>query len=103
MEFKLFAAMMFFGFIATEGAVEYIFGKLFDKFAPTWKWVQMYLSLAVGVGLAFHYTLDIPFIWLGMPSSPVGIVITGVVMGRGANAVHESAQLISGWIRTRFP
>ena len=102
MSFEVFAALMFFAFIATEGAVEYLVSPLFDKFAPNAKWAQMYISVAAGIGLAFVYNLDIPTLWLSMPSSVVGIVITGIVMGRGANAVHQIAQLISGWIQSKF-
>jgi len=39
----------------TEGFVEYIFGTLFDKLPKlsAHKWALMYISLLVGVGLAF--------------------------------------------------
>lgn len=102
MEFPVFAALMFFAFIATEGAVEYLVGPLFEKFAPNFKWMQMYISAAAGIGLAFGYGLDLPALWFGVQESIVGIVITGIVMGRGANAVHDIAQLASGWARSRF-
>ena len=86
----LFALMMFLGFIATEGTVEYIAGTLFDKVAKLQphKWLLMYVSLAAGIFLAFYYGLDMVALF-GQPETPVGIVITGIVMGRGANFVSD--------------
>lgn len=86
----LFALMLFFGFMATEGTVEFVLGTPFDKFpklAP-FKWLLMYVSLAAGIGLAFYYKLDMVTLF-DKPISPVGIVLTGVIMGRGANFVSE--------------
>ena len=45
----------------TESLTEYIFGTPFDKvpkLAP-YKWVLMYVSALVGVGLSFWYQLDL--------------------------------------------
>ena len=86
----LFALMMFFGFMATEGAIEYIFGTLFDKIEKLtpFKWTLMYLSLALGIFLAFYFALDIVTLF-GQPETPVGIILTGIVMGRGANFVND--------------
>jgi len=83
--------MMFFSFMATEGTVEYLFGTLFDKVAQLnqYKWALMYVSLGLGIFLAFHYNLDIPFLLLNLPASPVGVVGTGIIMGRGANFVND--------------
>ena len=91
MDFGLFVVMMFFGFMATEGSVEYILGTLFDKVEAIgkFKWALMYVSLALGIFLAFHYELDIPFLLLGMPASPVGNIGTGIILGRGANFVSD--------------
>ena len=86
----LFALMMFFGFMATEGTVEYILGTLFDKLEKLtpYKWTLMYASLGLGIFLAFYYALDI-VVMFGKPETPVGIVLTGIVMGRGANFVND--------------
>lgn len=104
MEFQLFAAMMFLGWIATEGAVEYFIGALLNFFNvdPKYNKLLIYPSALVGVFFAWHYGLDIPAAWLGMKHSFVGVAATGFVVGRGANAVHEAAQLIAGWVKTRF-
>jgi len=91
MDFGLFVVMLFFGFMATEGTVEYILGTLFDKVAQLngYKWALMYVSLALGIFLAFHYNLDVPFLLLNMKASPIGVVGTGIILGRGANFVNE--------------
>ena len=91
MDFGLLIIMMFFGFMCTEGTVEYVLGTAFDKIAQLngYKWGLMYVSLALGIFLAFHYSLDIPFLLLNLPASPVGVIGTGVIMGRGANFVND--------------
>lgn len=90
----LFVVLMFFGFMATEGAVEYIFGTLFEKFAAItpYAWVLKYASLAAGLFLAFAYHLDGVQIVFGQvsPEMPwLGTFLTGLVMGRGANFVAD--------------
>lgn len=91
MDFGLLIVLLFFGFMATEGSVEYILGTLFDKVIKLtpYKWALMYVSLGLGVFLAFHYNLDIPCILLGLPASPVGVIGTGIILGRGANFVND--------------
>ena len=86
----MFALMMLFGFMATEGAVEYILGTLFDKVESLtpYKWALMYASLAAGIFLAFYYSLDMVTLF-NIDATPVGTVMTGIVMGRGANFVSE--------------
>ena len=95
-----YAAFMFLGFMATEGAVEYMLGILFERVEALWKyqWILRYASLAAGVFLAFVYGLDLPNLWLELPASPVGIVMTGIVIGRGANGVHNVASKVSAWL-----
>ena len=101
-EFTLpqYAAFMFLGFMATEGAVEYILGILFQHVAALrqFEWTLRYASLAAGVFFAFVYGLDLPNVWLELPASPVGIVMTGIVIGRGANGVHNVASKVSAWL-----
>ena len=85
-----FLILIFFGFMATEGTVEYILGTPFDKLPKLqpYRWLLMYVSLALGIFLAFYYALDV-VVYLGLPASPVGTVLTGIVMGRGANFVND--------------
>ena len=90
----LFAVLMFFGFIATEGCVEYFLGMLFEKVTKLtpFAWLLMYVSLAGGLFLAFAYQLDAVEMAFGIasPTMPwLGIVLTGVVIGRGANFVAD--------------
>lgn len=86
----MFVLLMFFGFMATEGTVEYLLGTPFDKIPKLspFRWLLMYVSLAVGIGLAFYYLLDIVALF-GLATSWVGILLTGVIIGRGANFVSE--------------
>lgn len=105
MAFDQFAVLMFFGWIATEGMVEYLLGKFFDFFVVPDKYkklIQPLASAAVGIGFAFWYKLDLVYLWLGQPYSWVGVLVTGLVVGRGANAVHEVAQLIWQWLDHRL-
>ena len=93
--FLVFA--MFLGFIVTEGVVEYLFGTLFDKVAKLkpFKWALMYISVALGVFLAFYYQLDLVYIVAeatgaaAVTSSWVGLAASGVIIGRGANFVND--------------
>ena len=90
----LFAVLMFFGFIATEGCVEYFLGTLFEKvpkLTPL-SWVLMYVSLGVGVFLAYAFQLDAvaKVFSITSPTMPwLGTGLTGVVIGRGANFVAD--------------
>lgn len=90
-ESTLLAGMLFFGFVATEGLVEYSLGTLFERVdaLEPYNWTLMYVSLGVGIFLALHYSFDAPHVVLGLPASPVGTVLTGLVMGRGANFVAD--------------
>lgn len=99
-----FATLMFLAFVATEGVVEYLAGRLFEKIEKLkpYDWLLMYLSAAVGIALAFWYRLDILALWLGEVYSPVGVVITGVLVGRGANTINTVAKLIVGWIKAKI-
>lgn len=67
-----------------EGLTEYIFGE----------WVQRwtkYIALAVGVLLAINFQLDLFAMLFGLKSTiPLaGIVLTGVLLGRGSNFIHD--------------
>ena len=93
--FLVFA--MFLGFVATEGTIEFIFGTLFDKVPKLnpYKWALMYLSLVLGVYLAYFYQLDMVYIVAqatgatAVTVSWVGLAATGVIIGRGANFVND--------------
>ena len=104
MDFGKFALLMFLGFCATEGVVEYLAGKLLDllNVLPKYHEWLAYLSVGVGIFFAFWYKVDVIYLWLGEAYSPVGVVLTGVLIGRGANAIHKAASLISGWVQAQY-
>lgn len=75
-----------------ESLTEYIFGQIFDKIpkAQPYKFLLMYLAMLFGVGLCFYYSIDlISLIPPGSNVTPVGIVLTGLVVGRGSNFLHQ--------------
>jgi len=75
----------------TESMVEYLFGQAVDHFeaAAKWRWTLMYISAIVGVGLAFYYHLDLLAMIATLEASPVGYLLTGLIIGRGANYLHD--------------
>jgi len=79
-----------------ESLVEYLFGTLFDKIPSleAYKWTLIYVSMGVGILMAFHYQLDLIALIANLAEYPIeqtwlGILLTGVVIGRGANFVHQ--------------
>lgn len=100
MEPLMFAQLMLLAFVATEGVVEYLLGTIFEKFAKLtpYSWVLKYVSALVGIGLAFFYRLDAISL-VGLPVSPVGTIITGVFVGRGANFINDLFELIKSWTK----
>src|SRR5512139_495809 len=79
-----------------EASVEYVFGTIFDKIPKLvpYKWVLMYVSLLVGIGVAFYYGFDlIALIAQSMDvkfdATWVGMVFSGLVIGRGSNFLHQ--------------
>lgn len=79
-----------------EGFVEYVFGTLFDKVPKllAYKWALMYVSLAIGVALTFYYQLDLIALVANvagaqLASTPVGIALSGLIIGRGANYIND--------------
>ena len=80
----------------TESMTEYIFGVLFEKVQKLtpYRWALMYVSAALGVGLAFYYALDLVSLLAGVlgesiAPSPLGFILTGLAIGRGANYLHQ--------------
>lgn len=75
----------------SESMVEYLFGTLMKKvpMLTSWSWVLMYVSLAVGVWLAFAYRLDLLALIQEDTQTVQGIILSGAAIGRGANFVHD--------------
>jgi hypothetical protein len=86
-----------------ESMVEYLLGTPFDKVEKLkpWKWALQYVAVLAGVGLAMYYRLDlvaliavlgekIGLIAVGLDQpTPVGMALSGMVIGRGANYLHD--------------
>lgn len=75
----------------SETMVEYIFGELFQQIG-NWKpysWLLKYIAAAVGIGLAFRYGIDLLTLIPETPQTEVGIILSGLCIGRGANFIHQ--------------
>ena len=87
----------------SEAAVEAVFGKPMDhieKLTP-YKWLLAYVAFAVGIALAFVYKFDLIYtisVWFDspLPITPLGIVLTGLGIGRGSNFIND---LASRWLK----
>ena len=84
-----------------EGFVEYVFGTAFDKVPKlaAHKWLLMYVSLLAGVLLAFFYSIDLVALIANnaggsLAVSWVGILLSGLIIGRGANYIND---FVSRW------
>lgn len=92
----------------TESLVEYLFGTPMDKLPKLcpYRWLLMYISVGVGVGLALFYQLDLIAIIAQASgvaldltaSTPVGMVLTGLGIGRGANYL---SQFVSTYLKPK--
>ncbi len=74
-----------------ESMTEYIFGTPFDKFPKfqPFKWALMYVSAGLGIGIAHFYQLDLVALIGQTGPTWVGVTLTGLGIGRGANFVHQ--------------
>lgn len=97
MEFNPIITFLKFMAIAfiTEATAEYLFKWIWDKLTDRDKNFPnetfRYIPMAVGIFLAFNYNLDLiktylefEARWLG-----VGVVLTGIAIGRGSNFIHD--------------
>lgn len=75
-----------------EGLITYVFGESADSATRPY---LRYVSLVLGVGAAIAYHVDIPAM-LGLVSaySLVGYVVSGLIIGRGANYVNDIFSMI---------
>lgn len=69
-----------------------------EKLKP-YSWALIYVAAVAGVGVSFHYQFDIVALIAtyletspAIGVSPVGIILTGLTIGRGSNAVHDLMQ-----------
>jgi hypothetical protein len=73
-----------------ETLVEYLVGKPFDKFPvlTPHKWSLIYVSGLFGVGLALYFKIDVLPL-AGLEPSPVGQILSGLLISRGSNFVND--------------
>jgi|SRR3972149_1420110 len=100
-------------FLATvvESLTEALFGEplstIGNQTLLKWKpYILRYIAMAVGVGLSFHYTLDlVSLTWqllaeqlqMALPAisaSSIGYILTGLGIGRGASWLHQLLKTI---------
>lgn len=81
-----------------ESMTEYVFGQAVDHVAKlaSFRWALMYVALAVGVGLTYFYQVDLLALIAGEADTPVGFAMSGLVVGRGANYLHD---FVSRYVR----
>lgn len=86
-----------------ESMTEYLFANWIGWAKEKWPVVERlnplkYIAAGVGVAFAFVYSLDLIAAMLGAVPNPawVGIVLTGLAVGRGANYVHDFAKTYLG-------
>lgn len=80
-----------------ETLVEAIFGIPMDKVPKLqpYKWCLMYIAMICGVLLVFFYKVDlIALLQAIIPGetliiTPVGMLLTGLAIGRGSNYLHQ--------------
>jgi hypothetical protein len=81
-----------------EAFVEYFIGAWFDKYpklAP-YKWLLAYVSALAGIGLSLYYSLDLLSLIMANDVTVVGMILTGMAIGRGSNFLHQ-------FVSTFFP
>jgi hypothetical protein len=86
-----------------EGMTEYIFATWIDLAAAKWPQIKdakplKYIAAVVGVWFSFSYSLDLIAAMLGVAPDPpwIGILLTGLMLGRGSNYIHDFAQQYLG-------
>lgn len=91
----IFAVSIFLAFLV-ESMVEYIFGEIINHVPvlEKFKWLLMYVSMAAGLVLSFHYQIDLVATLIrAMGGNHLneahGMVLSGLAIGRGANYIHQ--------------
>ena len=84
-----FGAVLALAFLC-ESLTEYLFSDLLTAMKVDAKYLR-YVSAGVGVALALLYGLDALEAFFGIRAQVpwVGQVLTGLLLGRGANYVHD--------------
>lgn len=84
-------ALFLFFTVLIERTTELVFGTPFEKVEQLqpYKWLLMYVAVAVGVGAAFVFQLDLIAHVTGISREPFGFIFTGVACGGGSNLLHQ--------------
>lgn len=90
MDIQIVVLSLALAFLA-ESMVEYVFGTLAEKVVALqpFRWLLAYVALAVGVGMAFWYQIDLITLITAEAPTTLGIVLSGLGIGRGANFIHD--------------
>lgn len=73
-----------------EGLITYLFGE-----NASGRTYLRYVSLALGIALAWAYKIDIPaMVGLATQFVIVGYIVSGLIIGRGANYLNDIFKLI---------
>lgn len=80
---------LFFGFLV-ESLVEYFLSEYVGK------WTK-YASAVVGAVLALAYQLDLVEALTGLSYPYIGCVLTGLVLGRGANYINDLIDFVRAY------
>jgi len=79
-----------------ESLVEYLFSPFFEKLPALQphRWMLMYVAAGVGVGGCFFYGFDLLYLLGGYLDAEIqlswlGMLLTGLAVGRGSNFVHD--------------
>jgi len=84
-----------FAAILVEGLVNIVLN-IKDKETDWRYWASLVLALGVSILVAYNWDLDLFSILLGEGNLPfVGAILTGVIISRGSNYMHELLKLLS--------
>lgn len=89
-------AIIFLLSFLVETLVEFLFGDIADHIPQIepYKWTIKYLAVAVGVAGAWVYRFDLiyllsQYLEADLTSTPYGITLTGIAVGKGSNYIHQ--------------
>jgi hypothetical protein len=97
--------------VAAEGGVEVVFGQPLNyvkKLEPYKVMILTYIGIGMGIFLSVYYKVDMvaALASLGgegsVEPSIVGFILSGLVVGRGSNAVHDFISKIIGGYKAKI-
>lgn len=75
----------------TESMTEFLFGQAFKnipKLTPL-SWTLQYVAAGTGVTLAMFYQIDLIALTTNDLPTVIGMILTGLTIGRGSNYLHQ--------------